>query len=583
MAVSAGAPRTEMEPVLARRNRLFFLVALLPAVLIAAIISRYGVNVPYGDEWSVLTFLGKWDSHQLTFADFYATHNGHRILLPRLVFLALAELAPGNLKAEMFFSLLLCSLTSVGLYFLLRRSVSGSTAKHLALWALINLLLFSPIQAENWLWGFQLQVFLSNLCVVGAIVCVTSSASLAARFAGALVFAMAGTFSFGNGVLIWPAVFVVLLSRRERFAVQAAWIVAALLIMLAYVSGYPAREPTPAATRWFDYLLYFTGFLGAPLARIPNGAPLIIPVVLGGILVTGFVWIAARLVWRREGLGTTAPWLALGSYAMGSAAMAAFARIHSGPVHALDSRYTTVGIILVISLIGLVAAVIGQDPNPTGARFRRKRIVIVVAVASVLVLYAINLPFEFRYLRLNRSFRERGKAALEFSAVLDVEQICRAVLLIREDPETLARCLRVLDRLKMLHPPRRQTAVVMDTEDRPKRATDEYGFFENLRPSNDGDILIASGWSYLPVEGRPPAAVVLAYLNGTDWKAFALSDLTEVRPDLSEKYHSGSYLDSGWRFGFSRSLLPPGDQEISAWAVEAEKGRIYRLPGFFFR
>lgn len=55
-------------------------------------------------------------------------------------------------------------------------------------------------------------------------------------------------FSFGNGVLIWPAIFIVLVCRREKVSVQAAWIAGAVLVMLAYISGYPAREPTPAAT-----------------------------------------------------------------------------------------------------------------------------------------------------------------------------------------------------------------------------------------------------------------------------------------------------------------------------------------------
>lgn len=581
MAVPSIAPQTAAEPGRAGLDRLLFLVALLPMVLIAAIINHYGVNVPYGDEWSVVAFLGKWDSHQLTVADFYATHNGHRILLPRLIFLGLTHLTHGSLRAEMFFSLLVCTLTSFGLYLILRRTVPGSTTKHLALWALINLFLFSPIQAENWLWGFQLQVFLSNLCVVGAILCITSGANLVARFAGALAFALAGTFSFGNGVLIWPAIFLVLVCRREKVAVQAAWLTGAVLVGLAYVSGYPAREPTPAATRWFDYLLYFAGFLGAPLARIPNSKPLVLPVLLGTVLVAGFLGTAVRLIGRREALRNAAPWVALGAYAIASAVMASFARIHSGPAHALDSRYTTVGVVLVISLIGLVAAVIGRDRTSTRNRPAKRNAIIGMAVGSLLILYAINVPFELRYLRLNRSFRERGKAALEFSAVLDLDQMFRAALLIREDPDALARCLNVLDRLTLLDPPRRQTAIVIDAEDRPKRVTDEYGVFENL--GSNGDVLVASGWAYLPADARPPAGVVLAYRSGADWKAFALSDVTQSRPDLRNKYGSRSYLGAGWRFGFPRSLLPPGEQEISAWALEAENGRTYRLPGSFLR
>ena len=48
-----------------RLTRLILVGALLPMVLIATIINHYGVNVPYGDEWSILSLAGKWESHQL--------------------------------------------------------------------------------------------------------------------------------------------------------------------------------------------------------------------------------------------------------------------------------------------------------------------------------------------------------------------------------------------------------------------------------------------------------------------------------------------------------------------------------------
>jgi hypothetical protein len=572
MSVSSSAPSVVEEGRSARLHRLLFLLALLPMAWVAAIINHYGVNVPYGDEWNVVTLLGKWDAHDLSFADLYSAHNGHRILIPRLIYFAIAKAAHGNLRVEMFVSFFFCLLTSAGVYFLLRRTVSGSTTKHLALWGLINLFLFSPIQAENWLWGFQLQVFLSNLCLISALVCVTRDTSTLVRFFSTLAFALAGTFSFGNGLLIWPAVFLVLLCRREKVSVLAAWLAFAVIMALAYLPGYPAREPTPANIRWFDYLLYFAGFLGAPLARIPNSNPLLLPVTIGSLLVALFLWLVAKLIPRREALRTAAPWLALGAYVIASALMAARARIHSGPAHALDSRYTTVASLLLISLIGLAAS--------KGGSSKKGRVIAGGSIAVLLVFYAINAPFELRYLRLNHSFRALGKAALEFSAVLDLDQKCRALLLIRQDPETFARSLGVLDRLKLLDPPRRQTTSLVDAEGRPKRTTDEFGTFENVQ-FGSADVLVATGWSYLPIDSGPPSCVLLAYRSGEEWKAFALSEVTERRSDLTTRYKSQNYLETGWRLTFPRNLLPAGEQEISAWALEADRGDTYRLPGSF--
>src|SRR5262249_17536177 len=157
---------------------LLIAAAILPMLLVAGIIYRFGVNVPYGDEWSIYGLVEKWHAHQLTVTDFFAVHNQHRILFPRLIYLSLIELTHGNLKAEMYCSLFLCLLTSIGILILLRRSFGESRRRQLSLWVLINLILFSPIQAENWLWGFQLQIFLANLCLVAAVACISSNAAV---------------------------------------------------------------------------------------------------------------------------------------------------------------------------------------------------------------------------------------------------------------------------------------------------------------------------------------------------------------------------------------------------------------------
>jgi hypothetical protein len=554
-----------------RLNALLFIVALLPVVVIAAVINRYGVNVPFADEWSNLILLEKWNAHQLGFADLYQEHNGHRIFFPRLFYLALAWQTHGNLRAEMFFSLFLCLLTSVGFYLLLRRTVPGSTKRHLLLWAFMNLFLFSPIQAENWLWGFQLQIFLSNFCLVGAIVCLSLDGKLPG-FAAAVACAITGTFSFGNGLLIWPLGLLILAWRRATFFYVGTWIVTALLVLLAYLPGYQGHElvqPPPA--RWLEYPLYFTGFLGTPLARIPNSHPLILPVTVGTILVAGYLALALYSSRRRNALRDLAPWLALGAYAIGSAVLAARARIHFGPQHALDSRYTTISVLLILAVIGLEASLFFREELPARKLLRPS-----ILIATLLVLYAINLPYELYYLKLHHGFRARGKAALQFSKVIDVLPMVRSDLLLTEDSITMTRYLEILDRLKLADPPRRETPALRDAENRTNLATSEYGLFENMRFESE-NALTASGWSFIPRDGRPSPRVILALRKGEEWIAFALSDKTERRPDLG----SNTDLDQGWRCHFARNALPPGAQEISAWALDVEEGETYRLPGSF--
>ena len=78
-------------------------LAVVPAALIIRLISEYGVNVPFGDEWSMVRLFAKWNDHQLSVADLFRQHNEHRILFPKLIYIAFAQLTHWNLRAEMFF------------------------------------------------------------------------------------------------------------------------------------------------------------------------------------------------------------------------------------------------------------------------------------------------------------------------------------------------------------------------------------------------------------------------------------------------------------------------------------------------
>jgi hypothetical protein len=551
---------------------LLLLLALVPIVFVGFIIDRYGVNVPYADEWSNLILVEKWDAGQLAFADLIRPHNGHRILIPRLIFLAFAQMGHGNVRAEMFFSLFICVLTSAGLLYLLRGTVRTAWPQVLGMWAFINLLLFSPIQAENWLWGFQFQIFLSNLCVVGAVIAVTANVRVQIRLTFAALFALAGTFSFGQGVLIWPVIGLLIIARGETRRPVLIWGGLTLAILCGYFFSYHGKDLTRPVAHWWEYPLFFVAFLGAPLAEVSNPDPIVLPALVGGLLCAAYfgalIFCVRRGVAAREGA-----WLALGAFAIGGALLAAASRTHFGARQALDSRYTTVAIILLISLVGLAASLYFERPSA------KRKLAAVLPAGVCLMLYAFNFVFAFRDLETNRALRSQGKAALEFSKTLDTNEIFRSTLLVNEDDETVARYLATLDRRQLTFPPRRATAALQDGENLMRRSTQEYGAFENLNRES-GDRIVASGWSYLPAESRPAACVVFAFGHNDTWTAFALSDQRENRPDLPDKSKVGGH-DFGWRGTFSLIRLPPGTTEISAWAVDADKGKTFRLPGSF--
>src|SRR5207302_2457597 len=170
--------------------------------------------------------------------------------------------------AEMFFSLFICVLTSAGILYLLRRTVRTGWPQLLALWVLINVLLFSPIQAENWLWGFQFQIFPSNLCVVGALIAITATLRVAIRLSLAAFFSVAGMLSFGQGVLIWPVVALLMIARGETRRRIPIWCGTTFAIFCASFFTYHGKDLTRAVAPWWNYLLFFLTFQRAPVSLI---------------------------------------------------------------------------------------------------------------------------------------------------------------------------------------------------------------------------------------------------------------------------------------------------------------------------
>ena len=74
-------------------------LAFTPALVTAALVARFAVDVPTWDDFERAPFLAAWKEGRLGFHDFYALHIEHRIVVPRLLMLPVEVVDRGNCAA----------------------------------------------------------------------------------------------------------------------------------------------------------------------------------------------------------------------------------------------------------------------------------------------------------------------------------------------------------------------------------------------------------------------------------------------------------------------------------------------------
>jgi hypothetical protein len=563
------------------------LCAIAPALFILSLILRYGVDVPYVDEWSLAPLYAKAHAHTLAWVDLFEQHNEHRYIFPKLLLILFAFLAHGNLRAEMIFSLLLCCASSAVLWWHLKRTVAGTNGKRLFVLVLLNLVLFSPVQAENWVWGFQFTVFLVQLLVLLGVAVATSRHRLPQKFALSVVIAALATFSFGNGFILWVITFPVALASEDRPGKAArwrwlgAWAAVFLAAGLLYFIGYsrPAHHPPFAASSavW-DYYVYVACFLGAHLASAAREGGVVLPMAIGSGLLLLYAGLAgvtllARDPALRRGL---LPWIAMGGFAIISAAMASLTRIGFGVNQGLDSRYTTFSLLLSIGVIGGYATA-APWLHKFAVAHRRYDFFLQfqgALLALLLILWGYSTLWGVGFIQRNERTRLWGKAGLLLANVTRDELVYGAYL--GAWAPDILKAARIENELGLLHPPLIATADVAQL--RKARVDKEIGYLDQI--TTTGTAVEARGWAVFPDYGRVADAVVASY-RGLDnvTKLFAVTDQIFDRPDAAKALNRADLIRCGWLIHFDRSAIPAGPQTINAWAIDARTGILYPLGG----
>lgn len=562
------------------------LLAILPPVFIGVCIFVYGVDFPNWDEWIIGGYLDKFAHNTLSIRDLFQQQNGYRQFFPNLIFVSLGWLTSWDVRSGMWASLLFACLISSNIYQLGKWSFPRNPR-----WTFLiaNLLIFSPIQYDNWLQGQQLIYFLPIACLTSSLLIATADRlSTRTKFVVCAVMSIISSFSAGNGMLCWILLLPILTwpwSRRELGGKKwwiLAWLLAFLFTAVVYFYDFPAlqTEPVPgtkaSALQAIRFLLVL---LGEPLAV----SRFYVPFCIGLFLISLFAWSCWRF-WniQKRSLADAQRmlcWLLIGAYSIVTAVLITIGRpITFRPYPFTPPRYTTYCIYLPVALIYLLPLARGEAGRQLHLfrfKFSSDRLLASLGAAVILVHLLISL-MSVRRMRLYQVDSMQNKACASFVNVVD--DVC-----LREnvfpDPDTLKQNINAVNRLGFIRPALITTARINDIENTGSVRSTYAGALLNIRRT--GDLYVAAGWAGLTDKGQSPDAVLLTYQdqNGSAI-LFAIARLNPVERSFVSAIRSRNFFSySRWSKSFSTSALGSDRLKISAWAFDASTGRAYKLEG----
>ena len=348
------------------RRRHVLILVLLPAVLQAAIVWRFGSRMFLWDEFVYVPAFQQIGEGKPWLHWIWQQHNEHRIFWTKLLFLAHAGLSGWNPMVDMYVSALLTALIAWGIWMLYRAAGPARPAYFVP----AALLLCSLAQYMNILYALMTSHYFALAGMVWTIVFLTRR-----TMAAAIACAFGALISTLSAMVIAPIGLLVLVLTRQPLARWIAWCAAMAACGFVYFYAYQ-RPPQIPAVDWASAAAIrhaadtFLVCLGSPLSGGDGFWSRALGVITVGAL--GLLWLGVRAVGTERHAGL----VALGFIGLGCAAAVALGRSATGATVGLESKYVT------YSTMALVSAYLGLASLP-GLPARRAILAGLTAVIGI--------------------------------------------------------------------------------------------------------------------------------------------------------------------------------------------------------
>ena len=599
------------------------LFAFVPALGVLLLVHEYGVDIPVWDDWERARILDLADQGRLGWSTLSEPHIEHRVVVQRLVMLANAKFGGGNLRHEMFVVAGISILMSVGAFFLLRRTLRPGSGLRYPLAFLLNLMLLSALQWQNYLWAVQVAIVIPSCAAVWALVVLGSThLKLWLRFLLCLALALLAVLGFGHGVLLWPLILCAVLLTKTWATGRGRWIFASLWSLAAGLVSWWYYQPSTFKTgshsahsynqntgevppsiahlgEVFDrpekILDFFAAGLGNQFVRWPEVATVGNAIGIGWTMLAllGLVALCWMIRIRDHGAwDRLLPWFALAGMSVAGSAMLAVSRCGvAGLDRALSPRYIAITVFAGAALVIIAVVLVRDWGERRGAAWpNRLRSVFMVFAGLFTAVQAVYWTTGFSRAEIHHDARLHTRAGVAFIQEFTPDVMPRldaSVDLVRE-------AATVLDRLGQLGVPLVEGRELSQFRMYSTGLAQSRAAFEELVQTGDGSWH-ASGYAKLP-GGAPADGVLLVCINEEgEREIFALAD---VRPWIGARSelmgpdhefdgirgHEKRLPTVRWDKDFAIEDLPvpvDGPVEIEAWAFDERNRKVRRMVGTF--
>jgi hypothetical protein len=331
-------------------------LALVPPILLMVNVAEYNVDVPFWDQWNFVPLLGKSYEESVTIGDLWGQHNEHRLLFPRLIMLGLAHASRYNIVWELAVIVVLAAAVFILLWRQFAGGLKALGYKGLP-WVvpIFSLLVFTLGQAENWLWGWQIQIFLNVLATVSGFILLSGHTFRWGRFWLALGFGVLATYSFANGLLFWPLGFVAIMlvppkNKGQKILALSAWAGSTAIVAFSYLCRFRFESPSGRPWTQFlkepgEYIQYLLKYLGRPVINYEQYALAV--GVIGLLLFAAFSFLLFRD--RRREVWLVRPFFFFGLYSLGCGLLTGIGRVGFGSAQAMSGRYVPFSALIWVS------------------------------------------------------------------------------------------------------------------------------------------------------------------------------------------------------------------------------------------